>query len=191
MARLLAIYRFGISTLDGEPDVATGEGNKQSAQRIALTLSCWLFVPIVLCAPFVLMLHHDTGMRRAANAILAGRIHALHAQAADLANLHTVRTRLLERQPLVDLLQQYASQDARILGVLGSLPDGVQLLSLKTTADRVSMNMRCADASTELAVLERLAQGGFGKLRITTRDHEHGTIERITVDATASKDGAK
>ena len=147
-----------------------------------------LGLPALLSAPAVLMLRYDARLHRSANAILKSEIGTIRAQIPDLNDLYKVKSRLLARKQIVEQLQTYAPRAAAALGVASRLPNDVQLLSLEMNEGHVALAVRCTAPSTELAVLDLLAQGGYRNLQIAARQcGGDNTVEQISIEADSSR----
>jgi hypothetical protein len=156
--------------------------------RFAVTLIASLGLPILLSAPVVLMLRYDTSLRRSANAILTSEIGTIGAQIADIKDLNKVKSRLLARKQIVEELQVNAPRAANVFGIASRLPNGVQLLSLEMNEGHVALAVRCAAPSTELAILDLLAQSGYRNLQIAARQREgDDAVERISIEADSTR----
>lgn len=158
----------------------TGNGTR----RFARVLIVCLLVPVLLCVPVILMLRYDTGLHASANAILKQRIKVIDAQIPELRDWNSIRTRLLERKPIVETVQSDVAQSMDALSVFGHLPGGVQLLAMTMQQDQVTFDMRTAARSDELAMLAMLAQRDYNNLRVVARQKLGGdAFEQITIAA--------
>ncbi len=171
--------------------------NGKETRRPGLAAISTFVAPLLLCAPAVLMLHHDTNGRRNANTILTQGVHTIDAQIADIKDLNRVRSRLLARKQIVEELENRATREVNALRIFGRLPSGVQLLSLETRLDHVSLVVRCAIPSgesnaRELAVLELLARSGYHDLKIAARQRDRDSdVQQLTFEASATRSDAE
>lgn len=159
---------------------------ENGSRHFALTFASCLMVPLLLSAPVVLMLRYAADAHKRANGVLVQEIGAVDSQTGDLKDLEKVRSQLLARKQVDEVLEDSAAQAAGAVQIFGELPRGVKLLSLQTQKNHLSLNVRCGAFADELATLGLLAQNGYRNLRISAREsQEHGTIERVTIEAYA------
>ena len=160
--------------------------HEKGSRRSALTFALCFVVPLLLSAPIMLMLRYDADVHKRANGILVQQIGTIDAQLGDLKDLEKIHSQLLARKQIDEELENSAARAADALLVFGDLPPGVKLLLLTTNKSHVALTIRCSAFSDELAMLERLARDGYRNLRISSRkSQEHGTIELVTIEASA------
>ena len=160
--------------------------HENGSRHFLLTLAFCLIVPLLLCGPIVLMLRYDADAHKRANSILLQQIGTVDAQIGDLKDLDKVHSQLLARKQVDEALQDSAAQTAGTVQIFGNLPRGVKLLLFTTQQNHLSLTVRCGAFADELATLGLLAQNGYRNLRISAREsQEHGTIELVTIEATA------
>lgn len=171
---------------DDAADDASRSVQETRLRRSAVTLIACIGVPLLLCAPVVLMLRYDIGLRKSANAILHGEINAVAPQIADLKDFESVKSRMLARQQIIRHLETTAP--ANVLAIFGHLPSGVQLLWLEMKDDHLALALR-AESSAEPALLELLAQNGYPDPQIAARqeDDDH-TVEHVTIEADRTRE---
>jgi hypothetical protein len=157
----------------------------------ALVLISSLGLPLLLCAPIVLMLNYDVSLHATADILLRERIETIKAQTTDTKDLYRIRSELLARKQVSEALDTHAVQAADVLVVLGGLPSGLQLVSLNLHQERLALTIRCAAPAAELAALDLLARNGFHDLQILSRTREpDGVIERIAIQASSIRGDA-
>jgi Tfp pilus assembly protein PilN len=154
-----------------------------SGRRFTVACVLAIGIPLLLCAPVVALLRHDSVVRQEAAHALQAQIGKVDARIADLKDLNKTKSHVLSRKQIVEVLLENAGQAQAVLHVLGHLPDGVQLLSLDMDAAHVAFEVRSTTAG-ELRVLELLARQGLDNLRIGARrlDSDH-VFERVTIVA--------
>ncbi len=163
------------------PNAAVHPAHTTHLRRFAMMLVPSFGVPALLCAPFVLMLYYDIGLRRSANAILSNEINAIAPRIADLRDMERVKSSLLARKQIVEHLETTAP--GNVLAVFGHMPNGVQLTRLEMKAKHLTLALR-AEPSAERSVLELLAQNGFRDPQIAARpEQDDDAIEQVTIEA--------
>jgi Tfp pilus assembly protein PilN len=175
----------------GSPSRDDASAPTNGIRRFALMLLSSLGLPLLLCAPIVLMLNYDVSLRATADILLRERIETIKAQITDTKDLYRIKSELLARKQVAEALETHAVQAADVLVVLGGLPRGLQLVSLDLHQERLALTVLCAAPATELTALDLLAHNGFHDLQILSRTREpDGVIERITIQASSIRGDA-
>lgn len=178
MLALGAVIEWRVRRVVKRPVQGTG------LRRFAAMFISSFGVPLLLCAPVVLMLQYDTRLCRNANAVLSHQIKALAPQIADLKDLERVKANLLQRKIIVEHLQTTVPAD--VLAIFGRLPIGVQLIWLEMKGNHLALALR-AEASAEPAVLELLAQHGYRDPHVAARQEDDDAIERVSIEADSTR----
>lgn len=171
---------------DDAADDASHFVQETRLRRFVVTLVSCIGVPLLLCAPVVLMLRYDIGLRKSPNAILRNEINSIAPQIVDLKDFESVKDGILARQQIIRHLQ--TSTPANVLAIFGHLPNGVQLLWLEMKDDHLTLALR-AESSAEPALLELLAQNGYRDPQIAARlEDDDDTVEHVTIEVDRTRE---
>lgn len=152
-------------------------------RRARLYAAC-LLLPLVLCLPALLLLRHDTGVRRDANVILVQRVGTIDAQIADLKALFPIKAQVLARKEIVRALDEQVPPAVDAVHLVGRLPAGVKLLAFEWRKNSISLAAQCATSADELALLDELSHSGYSDLRIASRrGAQDGAIDLLAISA--------
>lgn len=144
-----------------------------------------LALPLLLCAPFVLVLRHGAVVRESANASIEQRIRAIEAEASDLRDVDKVRNAVLARKPIVEAIDPRLPRALDALDVAGRLPDEAHLLTLDMRRERLVLSFRlAADAR---GVLDLLGERGYRHPRIVASRPERGAVP-VDVEAESARE---
>jgi len=124
--------------------------------------------------------------------VIAGEVDTLEKQLVELnqrldpiGNLDQLRSQMLVRKQIVDVLQlpQRGFDAALQLGT--QLPAGVHLISLDVDEKRLSLQARCADAGATAALLRQVGDAGFADAAVASRSADGAApgAEQITLEA--------
>lgn len=106
----------------------------------------------------------------------AGELHkqeaqlaALDAQLRPIGDLDRLRSEMLARKQIADVLQEPQRGLQAAFALAATMPAGASLVDLDVDEKRLTLQARCADAAVTDALLERLKQAGFSEARIALR----------------------
>ena len=149
-------------------------------RRLLLRALFYFLTPLLLDLPRVLTLRYDAGQRRVGNEMLMTQIKQLDMRIFAVKDLNTIHDRLMARKQIVDVLAVYETSTSDLWTLMGRLPQGVQLQSLRQDIPDIDLQLRCADPALEPAVVDLMTKNGYVKIRISERQIEaDGKAERI------------
>ncbi len=154
-----------------------------SGRRFAWQLAMGLGVPLLLSVPVMVLLRYDIGVRNRANAMLLDEIGKTKSQIGDIADYEKIKSNVLFRKQVVDVLESSLSQTAAVLHVVGRMPDGLQLRTLQTKGNHVSFTTRVTTDASERAFVDLLQHSGFRDVEVERQDRDSG-LETITATST-------
>ncbi|WP_257387703.1 PilN domain-containing protein [Tahibacter caeni] len=97
------------------------------------------------------------------------QLAALNTQLEPIGDLDRLRSEMLARKQIVDVLQEPQHGLQAAFALAASLPSGAGLLDLDVDEKQLTLQARCADAATTDALLQTLKQAGFSEARIALR----------------------
>lgn len=138
--------------------------------------------PLALAAAY----YHYRASGLASEAVkLEAQLVELNQRLDPIGNLDQLRSQMLVRKQIVELLQlpQRGIDAAVRLGT--QLPAGAQLLWLEVDEKRLSLQVRCADAAAAAALLRQIGDAGFSDSAIVSRSTGDGAAgtELVTLEA--------
>lgn len=165
------------------------ESRPAATKRFAHALFSSIGIPILLAAPFVVVLSLDAQQHHAANALLQTHItDNLEPRITDLKELNRVKGMVITRHQMLRAFEPEAARAADALTTAFALPAGVQLVALRTHGEALALDVRCAAPEAEQGLLQFLAQVGYRDAHVVSRRREGADlIDVLSVEAISSR----